>query len=296
MEWMSPTPLRNGVRFLRKAFVRMVDQLTTTVGGDMLVTHLGRKSVALSAIIVAAACGGGDSAEDSVNADTGAVQSASGDVAGSNVNSPAMVTSFLATVNQGEIEAGQLGTTKATNAQVRQYAQMLVTEHRRADTMVRAAGGTGTGTGTAGTGTAGTGTAGTGTAGTGTAGAAGAGGQVAADLQQRHQQAMRTLQDTPKGRAWDSTFVALMVTEHQDVLTRLEGMRGTGGTSGTAAGTTGGTGTGATGTGATGTTQPAGQANQGDQTQAHLQHSIEMVRKHLERGQELQRTLQGSGR
>jgi putative membrane protein len=262
--------------------------------------------LALSAMILAAAaCAGGDSGADSLG-DTGAVRSASGDVAGSNMASPAMVAGFLTTVNQGEIEAGQLAQTKATNAQVRQYAQMMVTDHRRANAMVDSAGGT---TGT----TAGTGTP-AGTAGTrdSAAGPNPAGGQPAADAHRMHQQAMQTLQSTPKGRTFDSTYIALMVTGHQDVLTRLEGMRGTGGTASgsTAPGAAGtaGTGTGAAGTGtpagtgnpgavgSTGTTQPAGAANQGDAVQTQLQTSIEMVRQHLERAQEIQRTLQGGTR
>ena len=289
----------------------------------MQVTHLGRFGVALSAVIFAAtACSGGEGGADSLGGDTGAVNSASGDVTGANMAaSPAMVMGFLTTVNQGEIEAAQLAQDKGTNAQVKQYAQMMITDHRRANQMLDSAGGTtgaaGTG-GAAGTtgGAAGTtgGAAGTtgGAAGTtgGAAGTAGATGQPGADVARMHQQAMQTLQNTQKGRAFDSTYIALMVTSHQDVLTRIEGMRGTGGSAsgGTAAGGTagaaGGTGTGGTATGtgnagavgSTGTTQSAGAANQGDQVQTHLQTSIEMVRRHLERAQEIQRTLQGGNR
>jgi putative membrane protein len=261
-------------------------------GGDMLVTHSGRMGLALAAMILAAAaCSGGDSGADSLG-DTGAVRSASGDVAGSNMASPAMVAGFLTTVNQGEIEAGQLAQTKATNAQVRQYAQMMVTDHRRANTMVDSASGTTGGTGTAATRDS-------------AAGPNPAGGQPAADVHRMNQQAMTTLQNTPKGRTFDSTYIALMVTGHQDVLTRLEGMRGTGGTASgsTAPGATGAAGTGTpagtgnpSAVGSTGTTQPAGALNQGDAVQTQLQTSIEMVRQHLERAQEIQRTLQGGTR
>ena len=243
----------------------------------MQVTHLGRVGVALAAMIFAVACAGGDDHADSLAGDTGAVNSASGDVAGANMAAtPAMVMGFLTTVNQGEIEAGQLAQDKATNAQVKEYARMMVTDHRRANQMTDSAGGT--------------------TNPAAPAGTAGQGGQPAADVHAMHQQAMQTLNNTPKGRGFDSTYIALMVTGHQDVLTRLEGMRGTGGT---AAGGTTGTpaGTGNPGAvGSTGTTQSAGAANQGDATQTHLQTSIDMVRRHLERAQEIQRTLQGSGR
>ena len=289
----------------------------------MQVTHLGRFGVALSAVLFAAtACSGGEGNDDSLHGDTGAVNSASGDVAGANMASPAMISSFLMTVNTGEIEAAQLAQDKATNAQVKQYAQTMITDHRRANTQMESTGGAGTTGAAAGTtgGAAGTtgGAAGTtgGAAGTtaGAAGTQGAGAQSgpAADLQRMNQQALQTLQNTPKGRGFDSTYIALMVTSHQDVLTRLEGMRGTGGSAsggaagaaagGTAAGTGTAGGTGAAGTGnagavgSTGTTQTAGQANQGDQTQTQLQSSIEMVRRHLERAQEIQRTLQGGNR
>ncbi len=263
----------------------------------MQVTHFGKTGVALAAVLfAAAACGGAGDGADSLGADTGAVNSASGDVAGANMAAtPAMVMGFLTTVNQGEIEAGQLATDKATNAQVKQYAQMMVTDHRRANQMADSAGGTtGAAAGTTG----------------GAAGASAQGGQPAADVHAMHQQAMQTLQNTPKGRGFDSTYIALMVTGHQDVLTRLENMHGTGGTAagGTApAGTTAGQTAGAAGTtpagtgnpgavASTGTTQSAGAANQGDATQTQLQSSIEMVRRHLERAQEIQRTLQGGNR
>lgn len=265
----------------------------------MQVTQLGKMGVALTAVIfAAAACGGADNDADSLGADTGAVSSASGDVAGANVTTPAMVMSFLTTVNQDEIEAGRLATDKATNAQVKEYARMIVTDHQRASRMADSAGGT---TGTAGT-TGAAGTAGT----AGTAGATGAtaqGGQPAADVHAMHQQALQTLQNTPKGRGFDSTYIALMITGHQDVLTRLEGMRGTGSTAagtaptGTTAGqTAGAAGTTPAGTGTAGTTPPAGAANQGDPVQTQLQSSIDMVRRHLERAQEIQRTLQGGTR
>ena len=262
----------------------------------MQVTQLGRMGVALTAVIFAtAACGGADNDADSLGADTGAVRSASGDVAGANVTTPAMVMSFLTTVNQDEIEAGRLATDKATNAQVKEYARMIVTDHQRASRMADSAGGT---TGAAGTGAAGT---------AGTAGTAGAtdataqGGQPAADVHAAHQQALQALQNTPKGRGFDSTYIALMITGHQDVLTRLEGMRGTGSTAagtaptGTAAGQTAGA-AGTTPAGTAGTTQPAGAATQGDPVQTQLQSSIDMVRRHLERAQEIQRTLQGGTR
>ena len=260
----------------------------------MQVTHLGKVGVVLTAAIFAtAACSGGDHDADSLGSDTGAVTSAGGDVAANAAPTPAMVMGFLTTVNQGEIEAGQLASDKATNAQVKEYARLMVSDHRKANAAADSAGGA----------------TGSTTAGTAATGASAQGGQPAADAHAMHQQAMQTLQNTPKGKGFDSTYIALMIAGHQDVLTRLEGMRGTGGAAGStalagspAAGTAGPAGSQPAGTGnpsavgSTGTTQSAGAVNQGDATQTQLTSSIDMVRRHLERAQEIQRTLQGSAR
>jgi hypothetical protein len=135
-------------------------------------------------------------------------------------------------------------------------------------------------------------------------------GQPAVDAQAKHEQTMNTLRTTAKGRAFDSTYIAMMVTGHQDVLARLEGMKGAGNspaatpaatpgaTPSTTGGTTGGTAAGsrpATGNpgavGSAGTTQAAGSAVN-DPMHTHVQNSIDMVRTHLERAQEIQRSLQ----
>ena len=258
-----------GVRFLRKAFPEG-GPTYIQAGGDMVVTHFGRTGMALAAILFGAtACGGNDGAADTAGSDTGAVQSAGGDVAGSNMASPAMVMAFRATVDQAEIEAGQLAQGKATNAQVKQFARMIVTDHRRAHAMADSASGM---AGTAGTGTAGT-------------GAAAAGGQPVADLMAMHQQAMTALQNAAKGRVFDSTYVALMIAGHQDVLSRLEGMRG-------ASGSVAGTGAGATAAG--GALSGTGGTGAGGQMQ--LESWSETIRTHLARAQELQRTIQGATR
>ena len=245
----------------------------------MLAMHWRPMSVVVAAtLFAAAACGTGDDAGDTAGADSGAVTSAGGDIA--SAPSPAIVMGFLTTVNRGEIEAGELAEEKATNARVKEYARMMVADHERALKEGGAAGDT--------------------------AATATPVGQPAVDAQAKHEQTMNTLRTTAKGRAFDSTYIAMMVTGHQDVLARLEGMKGTGnslsatpagGTAG-AAGTTSATPAGArpaTGNpgavGSPGTTQPAGSAVN-DPMHTQVQNSIEMVRTHLERAQEIQRSLQ----
>ena len=95
----------------------------------MLAMHWRPMGVMMAAtLFAAAACGTGDDASD---ADTGAVTtSAGGDVA--SAPSPAIVIGFLTTVNRGEIEAAELARDKATNARVREYARMMLTDHDRA--------------------------------------------------------------------------------------------------------------------------------------------------------------------
>jgi putative membrane protein len=198
----------------------------------MLATHWGRLSVLVAAtVFAAAACSTGEDAADA-GADT-VTRSAGGDVVSS--PSPAIVMGFLTTVNRGEVEAGELARDKATNARVREYATMMFADHARAlrdaaTVMDSAAFATPV-------------------------------GQPAVDAQVLHEQAMNTLRTTSKGVAFDSTYMAMMVTGHQDVLARLEGMKGAGAS---------------------------------DPAHIQLQNSIEMVRTHLERAQEIQQSLQGS--
>jgi putative membrane protein len=231
----------------------------------------GRFLMVAAMMFAVAACAD-DRADDGVYGDTTAMgRTAGGDVAATSMSSPAAVTAFLSTVNQGEIQAGELAGDKATNAQVRQYAQMIVTDHTRlqeelhtearADSM--------------------------------------AAGHVVADLHAKHEQLMTTLRNTAKGRGFDSAYVAAMVTGHQDALRQLDQMRSgvgsattgtstdTGMRSGTAYGTQ------RQDTGRPGTTQPAGTTAHGN-LQATIESARQVIQRHLERGQELQRTLTGS--
>ena len=200
---------------------------TTRARDDMRATHWARTSVLVAATMFAVtACSKGD------DADTDTVtRSAGGEVV--SAPSPAIVMGFLTTVNRGEVEAGELAQDKATNARVREYATMMVADHgralREAATVMDSAA------------------------------LATPVGQPAVDAQVLREQAMNTLRRTSKGPAFDSTYMAMMVTGHQDVLARLETMKGTGSS---------------------------------DPAHTQLQNSIEMVRTHLERAQEIQQSLQ----
>ena len=169
-------------------------------------THLSRLVAAgmvTPLLLATSACGKGDkAASDSAGGTVAMGDSAAGASTASMNSAPnntgmvdAPVAQLLAMSNRSEISAGELASTKARNADVKSYAQQMVTEHQQAmqtlTTMSSTAGwsidsasmmsgmsGGGTATGSAGraTGT-GTGTTGAGgTTGTGTgAGSAAAG-------------------------------------------------------------------------------------------------------------------------
>ena len=173
-------------------------------------TRLVAAGVVTPLLLASTACGKGDqAASDSAGGTVAMGDSAAGATTGSMNSAPnntgmadAPVAQVLAMSNRNEISAGELASTKARNADVKSYAQQMVTEHQQAmqtlttmsstagwsidsaSMMSGMSGGAGTGsagsaTGTsatgAGTGTAaGTGSAATGT-GTGTSAAGGAG-------------------------------------------------------------------------------------------------------------------------
>jgi predicted outer membrane protein len=264
-----------------------------------------RHAMIAATLLAATACGTGDDTRDTATA-SGSLSTGAAD--------PVMVAEFVHNVDQHEIQAAQLARTKATNTQVRDYASMMITDHCRSlSTSVS----TDTATSDTPAGTRSTDTASTGNADcdraiagmgdlsardTSRAPGAAAAALVGTDIQAMHQQTMTALRDTPKGAGFDSTYIAAMLDGHRTVLQRLEQLTGTGGTAtgGYAAGsatpgTAGTTDTRTPGSAAsTETTQPAGTAHQADATQTQLQMAITMVRNHLERAQDIQRTLQGN--
>jgi putative membrane protein len=106
----------------------------------MLDMQMGRKGVALIAtmgLVLTAACGGGDADGDSAMGDTmnaTGIGAAPGDTmgaagAGGAMGDP-MIVGQMSGANAAEIAAGQAAQEKAQNADVRQFAQMMVTEHQ----------------------------------------------------------------------------------------------------------------------------------------------------------------------
>lgn len=161
----------------------------------------------------------------------------------------ASLVSFVALVNQSEIEAGTLASTKARQSDVKKFAQSMVDGHQKAMQELRdlssrsgwvmpdtgsgsANMGTGTGSGTTGGSTSGNaaGTTGntaggqTGGMASGSAGstgnAAGSGGMLSStmtQLQQSHQASMQTLRGAT-GATFDRTYMDGQVAAHQQVL------------------------------------------------------------------------------
>ena len=91
---------------------------------------------AITTLALAAACGGGDAANDTSMADSmgaptmgaGADTMAGAGTAGMNDNT---IIGMMSGANGAEIAAGQLAAEKAQNAEVRQYATRMVEEHQR---------------------------------------------------------------------------------------------------------------------------------------------------------------------
>ena len=92
---------------------------------------------AVTTLAVAAACGGGDAASDTGMADTMAAPTmgagadtmgAGGAAAGMDDNA---IVGMMSGANAAEIGAGQVAAEKAQNADVRQFATMMVQDHQR---------------------------------------------------------------------------------------------------------------------------------------------------------------------
>jgi putative membrane protein len=163
----------------------------------MRAAHRSAFALALTSSLALAACGGG--ADDSANAgnDSAAMamggdtaNTAAGAVAGTTWND-ANTVAFMAAVHNAEIEGGRAATTKATNREVRTFAQMLVTDHTRALNELNQANATSNT------------------------------GQVPADFQQMAADTKQRLDATARGAEFDRAFVDAQAQNHQAVLDRL---------------------------------------------------------------------------
>ena len=159
--------------------------------------HPARVALAVGALFALGACSGRDRGQ--ANTDTAATTTAAsgGDVnAGNTAMTPAQELGFVAAVDQAEIEEGRLATTKATNAQVKQFAQRMVTEHtqhmKQTGTLEKQMN------------------------------VDSAQATAPTDLEQMHQQTMDKLRSAQKGTAFDTTYINAQVQAHQTVLQRLQ--------------------------------------------------------------------------
>lgn len=82
--------------------------------------------------IAAAGCAGTAQMETGMGMETGASMN------GGMMMTDANIAATAATANRAEIEQGQLALQKATHAEVRQYAQMMVTEHTAVEARMNA--------------------------------------------------------------------------------------------------------------------------------------------------------------
>ena len=181
--------------------------------------YTARLALAVGALFALGACRGGD--DNRASTDTAATTPASsgGDVnAGATAAmSPPQQLAFVAAVDQAEVEEGEVARTKATNAQVRQFAQRMVTEHsthlRQTGQLQQQLGGNAQQE------------------------------QPPGDLRDMHQQTMQRLDSLQRGQAFDTAYIDAQVMAHQTALQRLQSQLGASGT--TASGTASGSDTGA---------------------------------------------------
>jgi putative membrane protein len=159
----------------------------------------------LAVTAAAALLAGGCNRADRAEADTAlgrvgdavgtAVDTVAGRLGGQEYTNAELV-GFVNAYNDAEIEIGQLAQTKATDAQVRDFARRIVSDHRALKTEVTNAAQRLNVTGT----------------------------MPAADenLPEDHQTGLRDLNALPKGRDFDRAFVAHEIKMHRKVLDEVE--------------------------------------------------------------------------
>ena len=164
-------------------------------------TRRGLATVAAIAgtLLIACARDAGDKVDSglakAVEAIGAATDSAAGRLAGAEYTN-AQLTAFLNTYNDAEIEMGQMAQSKATDPEVRTFAQALVTEHRALKAEV-----------------------------TSTAQRVGVTPAVEADIEnvtERHQEAMQELSAKAAGRPFDEAFLEHEIRMHKAVLDEIE--------------------------------------------------------------------------
>jgi predicted outer membrane protein len=180
---------------------------------------------------------------------------------------------FLAAVDQSEVQAGQIGTRRATNAEVRRFAQLVWREHaqsgrdvaelaRQMNVDLRAAAPQ---------------------------------SQMIANLRTTTQQALQALDRTPKGPGFDRAFLDSQVRAHQTLIRDLRRIAGDSGRLVAASLAPGGgvdvgvTGRPDTAAAAAAASQAVGRKPENPQDAAQMM--IAKVQQHLDRARQLQTRL-----
>lgn len=215
--------------------------------------------IIVGSAVVAACQPGGDSA----TTDTGVGDTAMGaGAAGGATTVNAQTLGTVVAVHTSEVAMGRLAQEKATNPQVRQFAQRIVQEHQ---TFVQRGQQLSMQADTA---------------------------QADRQLVQMADSTMQRLRAMPRGAAFDSAFVNSQVRAHEAALQRVNQMTGQSGQTGTA----GGMGTDTAGrTGTAGSTDTVGGANSQNPSD-YVNASRQAIQAHLEAARQLQQQLGGGQR
>jgi putative membrane protein len=241
---------------------------------------LGRM-LAAGLVLATVACGRSDEAGTTMDTATGSVATATPGTGTTGVDSTMLdahassMLSLLTTVDQSEIEAGQLAVQKARSQRVKDFAQQMIDEHtearRRLSEMgtargwsVPGGGGADSGTPRAG-GRAGTGSTATTGGITGKGGATGSTGMMTvspdtvAQLMSTHQRTMNELRGVT-GTAFDRAYIDAQLAAHQRVLNML---------------------------------RASSSSLRNGELADHVRDMADRVQEHLEQAQEIQRSLTG---
>lgn len=180
-------------------------------------------AASLSAPLIAA-CGRGDNATNDSAGGTVAMTDSTGLSSQGTMNETAAgatdpsMASFVALVNQSEIESGRLAQTKARNGDVKEYAEKMVDEHEEATKEFRdlsTRSGWSVPSGTAGV--SDTNMLRSGAPGSGTPAAGGMLSNTMTQLQQSHTATMDKLRSST-GAAFDRAYIDSQVAAHQQTL------------------------------------------------------------------------------
>lgn len=240
-------------------------------------------ALVVAGCVAVSACGG-DAGD---RADTGALAGTQPGAVGGMTQGE--LRANLVQVHESEIEAGNLAQERATNAEVRQFAQRMVNEHTTLLRRTREQMGDTTGAAGGQQQKAGETAAAPGAQ---TPGAQAGAGEHTADpaLTRMHQDAMQRLRNLQRGAAFDREYINSQVAAHEAALERLD--RALGGASGT---TTAAGGTGATAAGGQQPPAAGGQPTGAAGQQQLLQELRQGVQAHLEEARRIQQQLGGGG-